>query len=133
MGTERQSFLQRRKGDTRINVLLGAGAGFWLPILGQLIAGGISGYLQQEGPVPGARIGAIAGIASALPGLLFGGLFTVPAIVLPLLGGDATGGFEFTTLFVLINTVFVGIAGLAVSAIVGTFGGFVGAALFESG
>jgi hypothetical protein len=138
MGTERETFVDRREGETLVNVVIGVVVGtvasMVLPIGAQFAAGGISGYLQRGSLGSVAMVGAVAGFLSALPGVLLAGLVVVPMFLLPLLGAGAggDGGFLLMGGFSLVVLLFVAVVGLVSVAVVGALGGVIGGMLADS-
>ena len=60
------------KDDTLLNALLGALVTVVLSFTGfsPILGGAAAGYLQQNGPGDGARVGALSGLVASLPVLL---------------------------------------------------------------
>ena len=83
-------------GQTWINALIGAAITLGLSFTGfsPLLGEGVAGYLQQESPKRGARVGAVSGAIATVPLLFvvvvgFGLFAAVPAA-----GGGLPGGVE---------------------------------------
>lgn len=133
MATGQRSFVDKRRGDTVINVLIGALVGFVLssfaPFVAQVVGGAVAGYLQQEGRGQGAKVGAIANLLSSIPGIA--ALFLVlPFAFVFLLGNDLAVGALLSGLGV-VTVLGLVVASAAFAALVGAVGGYVGAALNE--
>lgn len=134
MATKGRSVSTQRGGNTLVNVLIGAGVALVLsmvaPMLGQVVGGGVAGYLQKEGETAGAKVGGIAGLVSAIPGLLLAGLVIIPFVFLPLLGGDLAGFAIFSGVG-LVFLLVIAASSILFSGILGAVGGYVGAMLYE--
>lgn len=133
MGTrtprQEPSFVERRQGDTLINAIIGAAAGFVLSFtgVGVILGGAVAGYLQNEGKSAGAKVGAISGAIAAIPA------FLIISIVFGSIGAFGVGAGELgvgaffggLAIFILI---FVLVLVVGMSAL----GGFVGGAIADS-
>lgn len=133
MATQQQSFVEKRRGDTWVNVLIGAVAAFagssFLPIGAQFLGAGVAGYLQDTTRTDGAKVGAIAAALSSIPGLAIAFLVFIPFVLLPLLGGDLAFGAISGVLLLVVVAIVVG--GVLASAVVGAAGGYLGAMVAE--
>lgn len=133
MATQQTTFVDRRRGDTLVNILIGALVAFLLssfvPLLAQILGGGVAGYLQQEGRTQGAKVGAIANLLSSIPGIAMLLLF-VPFVFLFFLGGDLAMGALLSGLGLVVILGIIVFAAVT-AAILGAFGGYVGAVVFE--
>jgi len=133
MATRQRSFVDKRRGDTVLNVIIGAVIAVvlssFVPLLAQVIGGAVSGYLQQEGRMQGAKVGAIANLIASLPAILLF-LLIVPFLGVFFLGGDLAVGTLFSGLGLVV--IVAGILFTAVSAaVVGALGGLLGAVMNE--
>jgi hypothetical protein len=118
------------KGETLLNAGIGAVvtlvfsfAGF-SPILG----GAVAGYLQQESRTSGAKVGALSGVLSFIPFLLFGFLFFGIFLNGPMMGGEMgiPASPEFFILLSFLFPVF-----LLWNIGLGALGGYLGVVLRE--
>lgn len=123
-------------GDTLLNAAIGTAVTIVLSFTGfsPLVGGGVAGYLQRDGRVSGAKVGALSGVFSSVLFLLFSvlffGLFLVGMPVF--VGGPAVGTFGapggpelLVVLLMFVPFVFVWNIGL------GALGGYVGAYIHE--
>lgn len=142
MAADQRTFADGRAGKTTGNVLIGAvlalAVSTVMPMLGQVLGGGVTGYLQAEGRKTGGKLGAIAAVLSGIPALLLVVLFFVPFVFLPLLGagGGAEGDLAaFTAISGTFLVVAVGavLFSLVAGAVFGAVGGYVGAMAHEQG
>jgi len=109
------------KDDTLLNALLGALVTVVLSFTGfsPILGGAAAGYLQQNGPGDGARVGALSGLVASLPVLLVFILFAGALPFFPLRIAAASFVFlVFVAVFVIGYTV-------ALSAAGGYIGGYV--------
>jgi hypothetical protein len=131
-GRQRPSFVERRQGDTLLNAVIGAAAGFVLSFtgVGVILGGGVAGYLQNEGKGAGAKVGALSGALGVLPTLALlalvagwiGGL-GIGVTGIGLGSGAAFGGA--VALVLLVVFLFV--------VVLSALGGFVGGLLADDG
>lgn len=140
MASEQRSFVDKRAGDTVINVVLGAvvalAVSMVFPMIGQALGGGVSGYLQQQGRRTGGKLGAIAAVLSGIPALIFVALVFIPFVFLPLLGAGSGAEGDLAAFSVISGTFLVVAVGgllfsLVTAAVFGAVGGYVGAMLHE--
>lgn len=127
-GRQRPSFVERRQGDTLLNAVIGAAAGFVLSFtgVGVILGGGVAGYLQNEGKGAGAKVGAISGALAAIPA------FLLVSIVIGSIGAIGVGAGElgFGALFGGVAIVFLMFA-LVIAVGLSALGGYVGGAIAD--
>lgn len=112
------------RGQTGINAFIGAAITIGLSFTGvsPLLGGGVAGYLQQQSPKSGAKVGALSGILAAVP------IFVVTALMVVFFRGSVRrpppfpGGMELgivLLLFVPMLIVWI--------VVLSTVGGYLGA------
>jgi uncharacterized BrkB/YihY/UPF0761 family membrane protein len=133
MATGQRSFVDKRRGDTVINVIIGAVVAVvlssFMPLLAQVIGGAIAGYLQQESRSQGAKVGAIANVLASIPAILLVLLF-VPFLGVFFLGGDLALGAFFSGVGLIVIAAGILFA-IASAAVVGALGGYLGVVMNE--
>lgn len=111
------------KENTLVNALIGAAVTVVLSFTGvsPLLGGAAAGYLQENGPRDGARIGAISGIIASLPIILVLAVFSVALPFAPI---------EFAALGIA-AVLFVVVFAVGFTAALSAVGGYIGGYLEE--
>lgn len=89
-----------------------------LNIIAPLLGAGVGGYLQKEGPVPGAKVGGVMGIIMLVPAFFLAGILSWMFSFL----GDAGA-------FLAGSTILITLLITAWSIVVGGVGGAIGGAV----
>lgn len=127
------SFVERRRGDTLINVVIGGVVSFVaasaIPFVGFVIGGGVSGYLQNQGRWAGAKVGTFAALATGVPGAILYFFIIMPYVGFNVLTTSGMGSKLLGGIFAVGVVLFV-IAAI-VSGILGGIGGYLGAGMVQ--
>lgn len=112
------------KGDTLFNAVIGAIVTVLLSFTGfsPLLGGGVAGYLHQEDPKSGAKVGAISGVFAAIPFVFIFLLFVIFVLMGSAMGG-MPGGPELL-IILLIGFPFLLLWNVGLSAVGGYLGGY---------
>jgi hypothetical protein len=110
------------QGDTLLNAVIGAVVSVVLAFLpfSTVLGGGVAGYLQRTTRSDGLRVGAISGLITMLPLVLFGTVFG-GAFFMPLFGISPRALFGVG--FVLLVTV---VLLLVYTVALAAIGGYIG-------
>ena len=113
-------------GNTWINAGIGAVITVGLSFTGfsPLLGGGVAGYLQDETPRDGARVGAIAGGIAALPLLLIVLVGFAFFVGVPGVAGGMPTGVEFVVILLILVPIMLTWF-VVLSAVGGYLGGYI--------